>query len=73
MKYLVQNAHENGKNGLNVVNVVNLIIKIDKMKKPKPSYTVGLDAKFAQMISRLPFEVQNKLVKFALKRKFGKY
>lgn len=73
MKYLVQNAHENGKNGLNVANVVNLIIKIDKMKKPKPSYTVGFDAKLAQMISRLPFEVQNKLVKFSLKIKLGKY
>lgn len=71
MKYMVANAHKNGKEGLNVDKVVDLIAKVDSMRSPKPSYTVGADAKFAELISKLPFEWQNKLVKFGMKRKFG--
>lgn len=66
MNYLVANALKNGKKGLNVNKVVNFIIKIDNMKNPKPSYTIGFDAKFAEIISRLPFDFQNKLIKSGL-------
>lgn len=69
MKYMVANASRNGVKGLNVEKVVNLIIKVDGLKNPKPSYTVGRDAKFAEIVSRLPFSLQNKLIKFGLKQK----
>lgn len=72
MEYMVQNAKSNGKNGLPVDRVVNKIIKIDLMKNPKPSYTIGKDALFAQFISRLPFSIQNKLIKFGMKCKIKK-
>ena len=71
MKYMVANAHKNGQNGLNVEKVVDLISKIDLMDNPKPSYTVGKDAMFAELMSKLPFDIQNKLIKFGMKRKFG--
>lgn len=69
MKYLVQNAYNNGKNGLSVNEVVKVIAKADSAKNPKTSYTVGIDAFMTQMISKLPFDIQNSLIKFALKAK----
>lgn len=71
MKYMVANAHKNGQEGLNVNRVVDLIVKVDALNNPKPSYTVGKDAKFAEFVSKLPFAWQNKLIKFGMKRKFG--
>lgn len=70
MKYMVANASKNGTKGLPVEKVVDLIVKIDKMKNPKPSYCVGRDAKFAEIVSRLPFSWQNKLIKFGMNKKF---
>lgn len=71
MKYMVENAHKNGQKGLNVDKVVDKILCVDAMANPKPSYTVGFDAKFAELVSKLPFDWQNKLVKYGMKRKFG--
>ena len=71
MKYMVNSARKNGQNGLNVQKVVDLIIKVDGMNNPKPSYTVGKDAYFAQIISRLPFDIQNKLIKLGLRYKLS--
>lgn len=67
MKYMVANAQNNGQNGLSVDKVVDKIIKIDKMTNPKPSYTVGFDAKFAEIVSKLPFSIQNKLIKLGIR------
>jgi short-subunit dehydrogenase len=72
MKYMVSNASKNSQKGLSVQKVVDLIVKIDSMKNPKPSYTVGSDAKVAEYVSKLPFDLQNKLIKFALKMKLLK-
>ena len=72
MEYMVSNARRNGQRGLNVEKVVNLIVKVDKMKNPKPSYTIGRDAKFAELISKLPFDVLNKVIKLSMKLKFLK-
>lgn len=69
MEFIVKGAKTNGTKGLNVQKVVNLILKIDKMKNPKPSYTVGFDAKFAEIFSRTPFCFQNKIIKLGLKLK----
>ena len=72
MKYLEQNALDNEINGLPVSKVVNLIKRVDDMKNPKSSYTVGKDAKFAEIISKLPFTTINKLMKFGLNQKLKK-
>lgn len=69
MKYMVSNAAKNGEKGLSVEKVVDLIVKVNNMKNPKPSYTVGRDAKFAEFLSRLPFCLQNKLIKLGMKSK----
>ena len=71
MKYMIDNAHKNGQTGLDVKKVVDLIAKVDLLNNPKPSYTVGRDAKFAEIISKLPFALQNKLIKLGMKKKFG--
>ena len=71
MKYMVENAHRNGQNGLSVNEVVKTVLKADNAKNPKPSYTVGFDAKFAEILSRLPFDVQNDIIKLGLKLKLG--
>lgn len=69
MKFMVANAHKNGIKGLNVNKVVDLISKIDKMDRPKPSYTVGYDAKVAEIVSKLPQGLINKLIKLGIKSK----
>lgn len=71
MKYMVANAHKNGIKGLSVNRVVDLISKIDKMDKPKPSYTVGFDAKVAEIVSKLPQGLINKLIKQGIKSKIS--
>lgn len=67
MEYLVANAKRNGHRGLSVDKVVNLILKVIGHKNPKPSYTVGFDAKLAEQFSKLPFSFQNKIVKLGMK------
>lgn len=69
MLYMAQNAMKNEKSGLPVSKVVNLIKKIDMTKSPKPSYTVGKDALFAEVISKLPQGWINVLVELGLKKK----
>ena len=72
MKFMVSNAHKNGVSGLNVEKVVNKIIKIDSMKNPKTSYTIGFDAKMAEIFSRLPFDLQYKIVKLGMDLRISK-
>ena len=69
MKYMVENAKQNGEKGLAVEKVADLLIKIDALTNPKPSYTIGIDAKFAEIISKLPFSLQNNLIKLGMKYK----
>ncbi|MDR1327570.1 MAG: SDR family NAD(P)-dependent oxidoreductase [Heliobacteriaceae bacterium] len=63
MEFLVENARKNAKNGLDVQKVVKLIKKIDALENPKASYTIGLDAKFAEILSKLPQDWVNFIVK----------
>lgn len=72
MKYMVANAESNGKNGLPVEKVVDLINEIVMAETPKSSYTVGLDAKVAELISKLPQDWINFIVKAGLKLKLAK-
>jgi len=67
MIFMVNNAKSNGKNGLSVEKVVEVIAKADKSKKTKSSYTVGIDAKLAEIASHLPQEFINKLIRYKLK------
>lgn len=69
IKFMVKNAKANGIKGLPVKKVVQTVIKADSAKNPRPSYTVGLDAKAAQLISHLPQGILNKLIKFKLAQK----
>ena len=66
MKYLVKNALDNGVNALDVRNVTEFIVKIDKAENPKSSYKIGNDAVCASVISRLPQDLINGLVKLKL-------
>ena len=66
---MVKNAKSNGVKGLAVEKVVEVIAKADSSKNPRPSYTVGIDAKAAELISHLPQGVLNKIIKFKLAQK----
>ena len=72
MKYLIANARRNGEKGLNVQNVVDVIIKADNAKKPKLSYTVGSDAFWAGILSKLPQSLINAIIRFGIKMKSRK-
>lgn len=67
LNFLKSNALKNSAKGLEVAKVAQLIQKIDNSKNPKASYTIGRDAKFAQIMSILPQDIINKVVKFGLK------
>lgn len=67
MKFMAENALKNGIKGLDVQKVVDAVMKADKMKNPKPSYTVGLDAKMSEILSKLPQDLLNFLIKEGLK------
>lgn len=69
MMFMAQNAMKNSTSGLPVEKVVKLIHEVAFIDKPKASYTVGLDAKFAEIISKLPQDWINALVELGLKKK----
>lgn len=69
MNFMVCNAKKNQVKGLAVEKVVELISRINDMNNPKASYTIGFDAKIAELISHLPQDLINKLVRFNLKRR----
>ena len=64
--YLMKNAEENKTKGLNPQKVADFIVKISELEKPKLSYTIGADAKFAEILSHLPQGWINGLVRTAL-------
>lgn len=72
MDFIMKNARKNSSKGLSIDSVVQLILKVDKLKNPKLSYTVGKDAFFAHLLSKLPQSLVNKIVKFGLKIRIKK-
>lgn len=72
MNFLAQNAIKNQTSGLNVKKVVDLIVKIDAAKSPKPSYTIGYDAKLGEIFSKLPQGIVNKLIRAGLRYRVKK-
>lgn len=69
MNFLISNAYKNSTKGLPCDKVVDLILKVDKLKNPKLSYTVGKDAYFASLISKLPQSLLNHLVRLGIKHR----
>ena len=67
MDYVMKNAQKNETSGLSVEKVVDVIIKADMAKNPKLSYTIGSDACFANLISKLPQNIVNQIVKMGIK------
>lgn len=67
MEYLIKNAQKNEETGLSADAVVNTILEADRAKNPKLSYTIGNDAFIAHLVSLLPQNIINFLVKFGLK------
>ena len=67
LEFIKNNALKNSTKGLSVNKVVELVVKIDKLKNPKSSYTIGADAKFAQILSLLPQDFINKIIKTGMK------
>lgn len=66
MEFMKSNALSNTKKGLSVEKAAEAIKNIAYMKNPKSSYTIGNDAKFAQVLSYLPQDMINYLVKKGL-------
>ena len=67
LEFIKYNALKNATSGLKVEKVTELIKKIDSTPKPKCSYTIGWDAKAGALLSYLPQDAVNAMVKFALK------
>jgi len=72
MNFMKNNALKNTNKGLNAEKVAQFIKKVAYKNNPKPSYTIGNDATFAQILSFLPQNIINKLVKFGLKARINK-
>lgn len=65
--YLISNAEKNKDKGLEPEKVAQLILKVLNSKNPKPSYTIGTDAKMAELFSRLPLCITNFFTKHIMK------
>lgn len=69
MEYLVENAHQNNYKGAFASDVAKLILKILDTKNPKISYTVGTDAFWTMLISKIcPQSMINMFVKMELNK-----
>lgn len=66
MEFMKLNALKNQEKGLDVKKVARKIHNIANKKRAKTSYTIGSDAKFAQLLSYCSQDFINKIVKFAL-------
>lgn len=72
LEFLKNNALKNTNKGLNVTVAAQKIKKIALKKKVKPSYLIGKDSVIAGILSHLPQEILNKLVKKAMTIKIAK-
>jgi len=69
---LIKNAQKNSKKGLNTQKVADFIVKVEGLENPKPSYTIGIDAKFAEILSHLPQAWINWIIKESIKQRCEK-
>ena len=68
-EYLVKNAEKNKDKGLEPERVAELIVRVLNTKNPKPSYTIGRDAKMAEFFSKLPLCVTNFFTKYLMQKR----
>lgn len=73
LEFLKNNALKNTNKGLNVTVAAQKIKEIALKKKVKSSYLIGKDSVIAGILSHLPQEMLNKLVKKAMSIKMAKY
>jgi short-subunit dehydrogenase len=71
-EFLKKNAQKNSEKGLDPQKVADFIVKVEALKNPKASYTIGFDAKAAEIVSHLPQGLINYIVKFNLERRLNK-
>ena len=72
LNFVKNNALRNTNKGLSVQKAAEFIKSVALKKNPKASYTLGKDAKAAHILSYLPQDVINKVVKFGLKSRIKK-
>lgn len=72
MNFLMQNAEKNKNKGLEAKAVADFVVKIEALENPKPSYTIGQDAKWAEILSHFPQAWINWIVKTSLKERINK-
>ena len=61
-----ENAKKNEASGLEPKVVARVILRALKAKNPSASYTIGKDAKIAQLTRFIPQTLLNKIVRFFL-------
>lgn len=66
--FLEKNAIGNNSKGIDVKKVTDRVINVINSKNPKPSYTVGFQAFVSEIVSSLPQNIINKLIKLKLDR-----
>lgn len=69
--FMEKNALKNNDKGIEIGVVVDKIIKIINAKNPKPSYTIGTQAMLAELVSKLPQNFINFLIKSKLSKITG--
>lgn len=62
-EFIIKNAKKNAQKGLDAKKVVDLVMKVEALENPKPSYTIGIDAKIAEIVSHLPQKWINSIVR----------
>lgn len=72
MAFLMSNAEKNRNKGLTAQEVSDFIVNVEGLENAKSSYTIGLDAKFAEILSHLPQDWINWIVKESLKQRMEK-
>lgn len=72
MTFLMQNAEKNKNKGLDAKEVADFVVKIEALENPKPSYTIGVDAKWAEILSHFPQAWINWIVKTSLEERIKK-
>lgn len=69
LNLIERNAYNNSEKGESPKKVAQLVSEILKMKKPKASYTVGLDAFWTVLFAKLPLNIVNFFVKHVLRKR----
>ena len=67
LEFLKNNALKNSDKGLDVIKVAEFIKNVALSNNPKASYTIGFDAKIAHILSYLPQDLINKIVRLGMK------